>query len=83
MMLTLKHIHCWETHTKIGTIWFHVAWAYPTDVNKYNAVLLLDRWCNSNFGISGYIGSWINNIEWAEISFLNEAERNWFLLRWQ
>ena len=80
--LTLKQINCWETKTYAGTEWFHAAWLYPANHIIDISIRIINKWCHDTYGESGYAGVWVNNIEHAEVSFLNESHRTMFVLRW-
>lgn len=79
----LKYMHSWDTILPSGTIWYHCAWVYASStVLKNHTAKLISDWCFENFGVSGHTGTWVDNAKFGEISFLDDNQRNWFLLKW-
>ena len=52
------------------------------------------KWCYNTYGPglgdyrvaepkdSPFVHRWVNDIKWGEVRFSNEADLNWFVLRW-
>lgn len=85
----LDYLHVYREIT--GPYWC-VAW--PMDLlDRQQQYCLLD-WCRENFGpglgmlrvgpvqTSNFTHRWVDDVEWGELRFSQEADLNWFLLRW-